>query len=443
MADKSDSSEVNEQKSSFGRNIFIEKRRKAAEEKTVESVELDHTQNLSGDDDVNLKSHTESVEFSNEIKEKHKPAVSAKKTDCNVTSLFVNETHSVLVSTFFNGISYTVHNVVIEPVEVAQITDDNFLKANAAEMHYKNQVDAIKRTIDKSGLSKKDLEVVTAIGGKGVVVKQLQVNSTELAHIESELPKLIVNSFDNSMGRYEYVLLGSETENGELIHNILASCVDTKVFFNLQGLLATAGVHCSIMDVEVMAVVNLYLQSVEPKDDEVNCIIDIGNDVSSVIIHAPAAKESLFIRNLDFTFTAFCKLMAQNRECSIHEAEKMISERNFSEYFTKAFEQESSENLNELYSIKGYLKRDLQTELQRTFQYYIRKANNRAPSKIYVTGKAVNMKNFTQFLVKNFDLKCEELDVGGFLMGDSHLKNMINENKAITYKAVGLALRYE
>jgi len=441
MTDKTNSSENNEQKSSFGRNIFIEKRRKAAEEKTAGSYEGTTPQTVSLEE--SLTSHTESVVFSNENKEKHKTASSSKKTDCDIVSLFVNETHCVLVSTFFNGISYTVNNVVIEPVEAAQITDEIFLKANAAEMLYKNQVEAIKRTVDKSGLSRKDIEVVTAIGGKGVVVKQLRVNPTELANIEAELPKLIVNSFDNSMGRYEYVLLNSETENGELVHSILASCVDTKVFFNLQGLLATAGVHCSIMDVEVMSVVNLYLQSVEPKDDEVNCIIDIGNEVSSVIIHAPAAKESLFIRNLDFTFSAFCKLMAQNRECSIHEAEKMIAERNFSEYFTKAFEQESSENLNELYSIKGYLKRDLQTELQRTFTYYIRKSNNRAPSKIYVTGRAVDMKNFTQFLVKNFDLKCEELDVAGFLMGDSQLKNLINGNKSITYKAVGLALRYE
>jgi len=441
MTDKTNISESNEQKSSFGRNIFIEKRRKAAEGKTEIPNEGTNTQTVSFDE--SLISLTESAAFSNETKEKHKSVLSYKKTDCDIVSIFVNETHSVLVSTFFNGISYTVNNVVIEPVEAAKISGENFLKANIVEMLYKNQVEAIKRTMDKSGLSRKDIKVVTAIGGKGVVVKQVRVNSAELANIEAELPKLIVNSFDNSMGRYEYIVLNSDTENGELFHDVLASCVDTKVFFNLQGILATAGVHCSIMDVEVMSVVNLYLQSVEPKDDEVNCIVDIGNDVSYVIIHAPDAQESLFIRNLDFTFSAFCKLMAQNRECTIHEAEKMIGERNFSEYFTKAFEQESSENLNELYSIKGYLKRDLQTELQKTFTYYIRKANNRAPNKIYVTGRAVDMKNFTQFLVKNFDLKCEELDVGGFLMGDSRLKNLINNNKSITYKAVGLALRYE
>ncbi|NOR46059.1 MAG: hypothetical protein GQ534_10790, partial [Candidatus Delongbacteria bacterium] len=225
-------------------------------------------------------------------------------------------------------------------------------------------------------------------------------------------------------------------------HRVLASIVDSKVFFGLQSTLHTAGVECKILDVDKMALINLYQESVNPPLGTVACIIDIGENSSNIII-VPNGNEELYIRSIDFTSTQFRKMLQKNRDISSEETDQMLKTRNFYDYITKAFESETTENLNQHYPVKKYIRMQLLRELQKTFQYYSGQNHNKIPTKIYITGKAVGMNKFSQFITKNTDISCEPLDVAGFFEGDEGIKNYARETQESSYICLGLALRYE
>ena len=191
-----------------------------------------------------------------------------------------------------------------------------------------------------------------------------------------------------------------------------------------------------------MALINLYQESVNPPLGTVACIIDIGDNSSNIII-VPNGNEELYIRSIDFTNSQFKKMLQKNRDISSEETEQMLKTRNFYDYITKAFESETTENLNQHYPVKKYIRMQLLRELQKTFQYYSGQNHNKIPTKIYITGKAVGMNKFSQFITKNTDISCDSLDVAGFFEGDEGVKNYARETQEASYICLGLALRYE
>ena len=191
-----------------------------------------------------------------------------------------------------------------------------------------------------------------------------------------------------------------------------------------------------------MALVNLYSESVKPPDGTVSCIIDISYDHSHIII-VPSGKEELYIRNIDFTYNTFRKTLQKNRDITLAETEEMIKNRNFYDYITSAFEAETTENLNQHFPVKKYVRMQFLRELQKTFQYYSQQNMNKIPSRIYITGKALEMNKFAQFVNKNTDIPCEKLDVTGFFSGDVSVTEQAKEKESDAYVAIGLALRYE
>jgi len=94
---------------------------------------------------------------------------------------------------------------------------------------------------------------------------------------------------------------------------LLVSIVDSKVFFELQGILYASGVECKILDIDKMALLNLYQESVNPPLGTVACIIDIGENSSNIII-VPNGNEELYVRSIDFTSNQFRKMLQKNRE---------------------------------------------------------------------------------------------------------------------------------
>lgn len=411
---------------SLGRNIFSE----------VKSPQESFKPSSGGED---LKIIEKSTRDFSEKKQVSSTSSGQKKT--RVNALHVTKENVVFAQTNFDGVQYKLTNLQVIPIELPQLTEDDILKKGNEDPEMlikKLQIEAIDKVFTRANIPKNDPMIVSSLNGQNIIVRQLYVQNTAVENIEIELPSLVKSPFNESLSRYEYILLHSEGMN----HDVLASVVDSSTFFSLQNLFSTAGLECQILDIDKMAIVNLYNESVKPPKGTVACVIDINNDYSHILI-IPNGSEELYIRNIEFTFKEFKKLLQKNRDISSAETEDMIKTRNFYDYITNAFEAETTENLNQHFSVKKYVRMQLLRELQKTFQYYSQQNQNKIPSKIYITGKALEMNKFAQFINKNTDIPCEMLDVTGFFNGDVTVLEYAKEKESLAYVAIGLALRYE
>lgn len=361
----------------------------------------------------------------------------------NIVALHINSEVVAIVQTKFDGINYTIQKVQLTPIVMPEITEENVFSQDDPEATlYNLQLEAIENCFSSAGISKNSPNIVSSIPGQ-CVLEPLTVKNKTVEEIDDILPDLVQSPVDRMSSKYEYSYLRSTTDpNGLIEHKILAAVVEQSAFFQVNGMLNAAEVECNILDLDVMAVVNLYLESVKPSKGMTSCILDIGHDYSSIIIHSNLDGD-IYKRNLDFTFKSMTRMLAKNRNIPIIQAEQMLYNTNFYDYMTKAFEMETEENLNKLYPIKDYIKTKLINELQKTFQFYVSKNPTRIPSKIYITGKGAEVKNFLNFLEKTTDINCEVLDVSDFFEGREDLKMILKSNYSKVYKAVGLSLRYE
>ncbi|MBN2857613.1 MAG: pilus assembly protein PilM [Candidatus Delongbacteria bacterium] len=357
-----------------------------------------------------------------------------------INAIHISNEVVCFAQTVYDGMKYKLTNLQVAPIELPPITEENVLKDKEDKnaLINKLKLEAIEKVFSRAGVSKNDPHIVCSLNGPKIILKQIYVKDTPVENIEAELPTLVKSPFNQIMSRYEYEIINSDGMN----HNILVCIADSTVFFETQGIMANAGIECKIMDIDKMALVNLYNESVRPPDGTVSCIIDIGYDYSHIII-VPNGKEELYIRNIDFTYNAFRRTLQKNRDITLAETEEMIRTRNFYDYITSAFEAETTENLNQHFSVKQYIRMQFIRELTKTFQYYSQQNMNKIPSRIYITGKALEMNKFAQFVNKNTDIPCEKLDVTGFFSGDVSVTEQAKEKESDAYIAIGLALRYE
>lgn len=409
---------------SLGRNIFSEPQKAPEQFKTS-----------SGPDDLKI------IEKSTrEIADKKPGSASSGPKKTKINALHVTKENVVFAQTSFDGVQYKLTNLQVIQIELPQLTEENLLKDkdDPEIIIRKLQLEAIDKLFARANIQKNDPLIVSSLNGANIIIKQLYVQNTPAENIEAELPSLIKSPFNESLSRYEYIPLHSDGMN----HDILASVVDSSTFFASQNLFNLAGIECQILDIDKMAIVNLYNESVKPPKGTVACVIDINSDYSHILI-IPNGNEELYIRNIEFTYNAFKKMLQKNRDISTAETEEMIKTRNFYDYITNAFEAETTENLNQHFSVKKYVRMQLLRELQKTFQYYSQQNQNKIPSKIYITGKALEMSKFAQFINKNTDIPCDKLDVTGFFNGDVSVIEYAKEKESSAYVAIGLALRYE
>lgn len=366
-----------------------------------------------------------------------------KNSKKDIVALHISNKNVVVIVLHYDGISYTVKDVEIKNLKLPEVTEGTVLKDIDIDKELQIlKITAINSIFEKLRLSKKNSFIVSSIAGKNVVVKQLSVSSEEYENISINLPDLMMTPFGKSITLYEHILLGTIEKDSETKYEVLGSAVENNLFVDILNILEECEIECDILELDLMSILNLYLESVIPGKGVVNCIIDIGEDISNVYIHSNG-KESIFIRNLDFTFNAFRARLAKNRDISLAKAEDMIRSQRFQEFTTKSFESKTTENLNKHYSVKDYITRSLLLELTKTIQFYSRANAELVPESIFLTGKGIEMNSFSQFLSDSMEARCENMDISTFLSGDIFLKNIINDNASIVYKALGLALRID
>lgn len=444
---------------SIGRNIFAESKGDLFKDKS----EHKQSESLPKKDDIGSKSIGRNI-FSEvgqpspsqqpvigddlRIIEKSTRDFSEKKSTSTSTqnkgrinAIHITRENVVFAQTLYDGVQYKLTNLQVVPIELPQLTEENIFnkdKDNPELIIHKLQLEAIDKVLNRAGVPKNDPLIVSSLNGPNIILKQVYIQNTPPENIEMELPSHVKSPFSQALSRYEYVMLNSDGNN----HDVLVSIVDNTVFFATQNILNTAKIECRILDIDKMAIVNLYNESVKPPRGAIACVIDISNDHAHIMI-IPSGNEELYIRNIDFNYNTFKKTLQKNRDISLAETEEMIKNRNFYDYITNNFESETTENLNQHYSVKKYIRMQLLRELQKTFQYYSQQNQNKFPSKIYITGKALEMNKFAQFISKNTDIPCDKLDISDLFNGDVTVLDYAKEKESLAYIAIGLALRYE
>ena len=433
---------------SLGRNIFTENKvpsstgkEETSKVKKAPSVEKSMGRNMFSEPAKNQTSTGGKNEFDiiDSTSLGKKKSTKSSGSSKQINAIHISDKNVIFAQTFYDGRNYRLINLQVIPIELPKLTEENVFKNKEdPEVAIKKiQLEAIDKVFKRADVSKDNPLIVSALSGKNIIVKEVFIKNTPEENIEIELPSALPSPFD-VFSKYEYETLSTNGSD----HRLLASIVDSKVFFELQGILSTAGIECKILDIDKMALINLYQESVNPPLGTVACIVDIGEHSSNIII-VPNGNEELYIRSIDFTSDQFFKMLQKNRDISSEETAEMLKTRNFYDYITKAFESETTENLNQHYPVKKYIRMQLVRELSKTFQYYSGQNHNKIPTKIYITGKAVGMNKFAQFITKNTDIACEPLDVSSFFEGDESVKNYAKETQEVSYTCLGLALRYE
>ncbi|MCK4980063.1 MAG: hypothetical protein KAS62_06685, partial [Candidatus Delongbacteria bacterium] len=294
---------------SLGRNIFAENKaplntkkeevKKVKDEQPSNAKSLGRSMFSSPDNDQGPAKETnrefeiiENKPLSDEKpvkKEKKKKGKSTGKSK-KINAIHISNENVVFAKTFYDGVSYELKNLQVVPIELPQLTEDNVFKDKEdPEIAVKKlQLQAIDRVFKKAGVSKSDPFIVSVMDGKKIIVKEAFVKNTPEENIEFELPKVLPSPFD-TFSKYEYVTLSTTGTD----HRLLTSIVDSKVFFAMQNILSTAGVDCEILDIDKMALINLYQESVDPPVGSIGCIIDIGEHCSHIII-IPNGNEELY-----------------------------------------------------------------------------------------------------------------------------------------------------
>jgi type IV pilus assembly protein PilM len=143
----------------------------------------------------------------------------------------------------------------------------------------------------------KDQEVVSALGGNAVMVKQLLLSKEKIQALAQGAAKGIEAHipFDLSDVYFDYQDLGPEPGQGPLHRVLLAASKKDEVLAQ-QGLLAQSGLTLLVLDIEAFALINCLTFNYPSSADKAVCLLDIGERRS--IFCVCLKGQPLFLREL-------------------------------------------------------------------------------------------------------------------------------------------------
>ncbi|MBN1969497.1 MAG: pilus assembly protein PilM [Candidatus Delongbacteria bacterium] len=373
--------------------------------------------------------------------EKSNPKKSKSRSEITqICAVFVDKKNAVIVLNEFDGRHYFLKKMLVTPVDYPIITEENLGKELTDQDIFNLKVEALKKGLDLLNINRKNTIFVSGVGGQSMV-EQFKFTGIYEDQIHEKVKNSIMMPFENN-GRVECLVLGTEQGQNGLAYNVLGVAIDNRNFFEALGLINSTGIECEIMDIEVISLLNLFIFSEKPDNNKVHCILDIGDEVSNIIIYSEK-NGGIFKRNLEFTYSGLIKMISKNRDITKSEAIELVESTNFYTFITKAFEMETQENLNKQFPVKNYIRESLLGEIQKTFQYYSSKLSNQMPSMVYICGMGNILKDFDNFFSKTADIKAKHMDILANFKGSNEIKKYAQDNSHIIYKALGLSLRHD
>jgi type IV pilus assembly protein PilM len=320
------------------------------------------------------------------------------------------------------GNSYRVAAFGSQPVPPDSIVDGAIIDAGAV-------ADAIRRLFDgNKALKAKD--VCASLSGNAVIVKKISLPVMTQAELDEsiywEAEQYI--PFDVQDVNLDYQILdpGTGPESRGSMEVLLVAAKKDKIG-DYTGVIAQAGRHAVVVDVDAFALQNAYEMNYGLEPGQVVVLLNAG--ASAINVNILHGDQSVFTRDVSIGGNAYTEALQKDLDLPYEIAEQL----------KKGIPVDGA-TFEEARPVIRAITDNVLLEVQKTFDFFKATASSDHIDKIVVSGGASRVEGFYEMLAERFGTPVEEFDPFKTITWDK-VDGDVGEAAAIGAVAVGLAMR--
>lgn len=212
-----------------------------------------------------------------------------------------------------SGKTATLTNFGIAPLVPEAIVEGEIMDRDVV-------IDTIRTLFEKTNIKKR--EVASAVSGRGVIVKRIQMErmkeSEARERIQWEAEQHV--PFDINDVTLDFKILNPEASGDQM--EVLLVAVKNETVNSYLGLITSAGLSPTVIDVGFFALQNAYEWNFPSASGEIVALINIGADVTS--INVIKDRTPFFTRDLPTAGNQCLQLLQKNLGLSSEQAGGML-----------------------------------------------------------------------------------------------------------------------
>jgi len=320
-----------------------------------------------------------------------------------------------------SGKTVTLTNYGIAPLLPEAIVEGEIMDRDVV-------IDTIRTLFETKNIKKR--EVASAVSGRGVIVKKIVMERMKEAEarerIQWEAEQHV--PFDINDVTLDFKILNPEASTEQM--EVLLVAVKNETVNSYLGLITSAGLSPSLVDVGFFALQNAYEWNYPTPSGTVIALINIGADVTSINVikdHAP-----YFTRDLPTAGNQCLQLLQKNLGLSSEQANALLRGETL-----EGLSPEASRPVFENFSA------EFASGVERTFSFLSAAGETIKVSQLYLAGGNANIPGLVQFLQQRLGTPTSVLNPLQRLNCDERLfaGTLKDRIAPILSAAVGLALR--
>jgi type IV pilus assembly protein PilM len=321
------------------------------------------------------------------------------------------------------GNSYRVAAFGSQPVPPDSIVDGAIIDAGAV-------ADAIRRLFDANKAFKAK-DVCASLSGNAVIVKKITLPVMTQAELDEsiywEAEQYI--PFDVQDVNLDYQILdpGTGPESRGSMEVLLVAAKKDKIG-DYTGVIAQAGRHAVVVDVDAFALQNAYEMNYGLEPGQVVVLLNVG--ASAINVNIMHGDQSVFTRDVSIGGNAYTEALQKDLDLPYETAEQL----------KKGIPVDGA-TFEEARPVIRAITDNVLLEVQKTFDFFKATASSDHIDKIVVSGGASRVEGFYEMLAERFGTPVEEFDPFKTIAWDKKLDGDVGEAAATGAVAVGLALR--
>jgi len=292
---------------------------------------------------------------------------------------------------------------------------------------------AVKELLRQQGLNPKRVKsVVSGISGTSASVKQIttmEMPADELASAMTfEARKHI--PMDGTDAVIDFQIFGSNEREVDKIDVGLVACTKG-VLSNHMAMLKECGLKPGIVDVDPIAITNIFTYIKDMPEDGLVVILDIGSVSSSLIVWGQG--QQYFTRDLPIGGHHFVKEISAEKDISYTQAQDLLNSDGLS-----ALQDSSAIDGQKISVAERAVYDNLVEDVRRSLRFYAKQTGQSFFLKIFLTGGAAETPGLSDLISSKLSIECAVFDPFEGLSGADELS--ISNPSQYTV-ALGLGLR--
>lgn len=293
---------------------------------------------------------------------------------------------------------------------------------------------AVKELFRQQNFNPKKIKgLITGINGSSASVKQITTMEMPTEELESamtfEARKHI--PMDGTDAVIDYQILGSNKLEVDKIDVGLVACTKG-VLNNHMDLIKDCGLKPGVIDVNPIAISNVFSFIKDIPDDGLVVLLDIGAISSSLVVYGKG--QQFFTRDLPIGGHNFVKEVCSKKEISYTDAQDLLFRKGLN-----AIQKDNETNSSDGVGIAERTVFDnLVEDLRRSLRFYGKQTGQSFFLKIFLTGGGAGTIGLTDFINQKLNIETAVLDPFENLVGSEKLSI---SNKSQFTTALGLGIR--